>query len=504
MYTLDDYYKAAGVEHTIAFAPHIGMDKTPRPHQISGLNLALRNDKFGLFDDPGTGKTLIAHAFTMYWVSEGEKVLICMPPTLRYQYSESLHEEYPGSENYFSPVILDQGPKKREQLYKEWKEGRAPEILIVGIQLFRQEFEKLDRLGYKILIVDEAHCLRGHESSLFSCVNKFLNENRGTGGLLMTGTPLYNELKDGYSPCKLLDTSSYRNYKEFDKIHCRWKSIRLKTPKRLPSGRVQRGFKIFQGYVNQGTLQANLYRHARRVLGSEVNKHIKVNPVTEVPVKLTTTHTNLYQKLIRERFLELAEGEIISAVTEQSLRQKCLQIVTCPELFTENFRGKNNIEETVRTLMDTVNIKKTKIILFLNFRSTVEQYLEKFKALNPAAMYGGSSNEKNRKKFLFDDSCRLLIANPESAGVGFNFQSVCHTVIFGEPTSIPGQFKQAVERVVRGDQKEIVNIYILKALGTLALKATKNMRRKAHEANKVNRDKKSLMDDFRLSKQGRY
>ena len=81
-----------------------------------------------------------------------------------------------------------------------------------------------------------------------------------------------------------------------------------------------------------------------------------------------------------------------------------------------------------------------------------------------------------------------MIANPESAGYGLNFQHVSRMCIFAEPTSVPGEFKQAMERIYRNGQEGFVQVYILRASGTIAPRATKEMLNRAHEINKVNRD----------------
>ena len=126
-YTLDNYFKAAKLKMPVSFAPFITFpeDKIPRKHQIKNLNRLLTNDYWGLYDDPGTGKTLTAHAFFLYWVSEGQKAIAVMPPNLTYQFQEELYNVYQGSDKYVSTHVLDQGPEKRRKLYAEWKKNKS-------------------------------------------------------------------------------------------------------------------------------------------------------------------------------------------------------------------------------------------------------------------------------------------------------------------------------------------------------------------------------------------
>ena len=260
---------------------------------------------------------------------------------------------------------------------------------------------------------------------------------------------------------------------------------------------MQRSFKVRTGYTDVPKMRKALYKNARRVLKSEVLT-IKDPTIVEVPVKLDTAHLTLYKKLVKERLLEYKQ-EIIIADNAQSLRMKCLQIVTCPELFVEEMKFKNRIVEACKTIIDGMDVRKSKVIIFSNFQDSIQNLDSYFSEFNPALIYGGSHTEKNRQKFLRDDSCRVMIGHPKSAGVGHNFQSVCHTVIFAEPTGVPGDFRQCMDRVLRSGQENLVNVWILKALGTISPKATQEMLRKAEEAQQVNQDWHTFVQDFKVA-----
>ena len=498
-YTLQDYFKAAKLKHEVPFAKYIVMDpeKLPMKHQISGLNKVLKNDYYGLYDEPGTGKTMIVHAYGLYWISEGQKVLCVMPPNLVYQFEEELYAIYGGADKYVTSHILDDSPAKRRKLYAEWKDNDSwPQFLCMSYQMYQREYEQFTG-KYRVGIFDEAQALKNCEAGIFKLVKQWQEQKGGTSGVWMTGTPIHNEMIDAYSLIELTDPGSYANFKAFDRIHCTYTKIRLREPKRTKSGKVIRAFRKRTGYKNVEQLSTSLYRHARRVLKSDI-REVKHPTVIEVPVKLETAHLTLYKKLVRERLLEVGD-EMIIADNAQAIRQKCLQIVTCPELFTEEMKFKNNIVRTGQEILDGLNMNETKVIMFANYQDSVRNLQAHFEKYNPALMYGQSDSDKNRKKFLNDDTCRLLIAHPKSAGAGFNFQSVCHTLIFMEPTGVPGDFKQCMARIDRWGQKNLVNAYILKALGTISPKATKEMTRKEGEAQQAYLDSHTFLADFNVA-----
>jgi len=498
-YTLDTYFKKAKLKMTVPFAPYITInpEKIPRKHQVSGLNKLLTNDYFGLYDQPGTGKTLTVHAYAMYWISEGQKVIAVMPPNLVYQFREELFEVYQGAEKYIECHIYDQTPAKRRELYAQWKKKKSwPQILCMSYQMFTREYESL-KGEYKVGIFDEAQALKSSESGFFKNVKDWRDQKGGTSAVFMTGTPIHNEMIDAYSLIELTYPGRYKSFKQFDMQHCLYKRVPLKTPRRMKNGGWMRSFKVRSGYTKIEAISKALYKHGRRVLKNDVIEILEPT-ITEVAVKLDTPHYTLYKKLVNERLLEVGD-DMIMADNAQSLRQKCLQIVTCPELFVDEMKFKNNIAKACQEIIDGMEINDSKVIIFVNYQDSVRTMAKYFEKLNPALMYGASDTEKNRQKFLKDDTCRLLIANPKSAGAGFNFQKQCHTVIFAEPTGVPGDFKQCMDRVARSGQKNLVNVWIVKAMNTISPKATQEMLRKENEAQGVYKDRHTFLSEFKAA-----
>lgn len=494
---LHDYFNGAGLKLPVPFASYIDMAFDPRLHQITGLNKVLTTDHYGLYDKPGTGKTLIAHAYSLYWISEGQRCLAVMPPNLVYQYHDELFEVYRGADKYVKCHILNQTPAKRKKLYEEWAADNSwPQIMCMSYQMFQREYRKLMKL-YRVAVFDEAQFLKSPTAKIFKQVTEWKNQKGGTSSILMTGTPTHNELIDCYTLIKHTNPDAYRNFKHFDREHCTYTRIPLRQPRRMRNGGVLRSFLQRTGYKNQALMRKNLYKHGRRILKEDVME-IQHPTIVEVPVKLDPGHQKLYRKLVKERLLQL-EDELIIATNAQALRQKCLQIVTCPELFTDEMKFKNQIVETTKSLIEGIDINETKAIVFCNYQDSVRNLAQYFEEYNPALMYGPSSAEKNRQKFLQDDTCRLLIANPKSAGAGFNFQDHCHNIIFAEPTGVPGDFQQCMDRVHRSGQKNLVNVWVLKAMGTISPKATQAMLRKEGQAQKIHFDRHSFIEDFNVA-----
>lgn len=500
--TLDEYYRRSGVRETPEFSKDMlvtiydgeGNPSQPRKDQCAGLNLALRYNRFGLYDDPGVGKTVISQAYAIYRVWEGNKCLVLMPPVLLYQFLDSFTETYPGIQNHLTFHVFDQDPLERESLELEWGEDNWPDILCMTPQLFFKYYSKLKGM-YSVLIADEVHkYLTSAEAGTYKRIQHFLGGWNDTAALLMTGTPLGNLLTQAYGLTKLTYPAAYFDYQQFERQHCVFTNVQLKEPKVMKNGKTQTSIRKLTGYKNVAKLEENLYKHARRVIKEDVLS-LKEPAIEVVPIRLYPEHQRLYETLAKQRILEMGNDEIFTALQDQALRQAILQLISSPHKYApEDAKIRNAALEALDDLIEEKGDSE-KVIVFANYLETAETLEKHLKKLNPAILNGSISNkEKEKQKFLNDPTCKVLIAHPNSAGVGLNLQSVCNYVIFFEPCSTPGDFKQAFERTYRGGQLNKVVVKILKVLHTGSAKSIDNMFRKASDIQMVNRDRVSMLN----------
>lgn len=506
--TLAEYFQQAGIERYPSFAPFVRLDKVPFKSQVQGLSLCVHHQWYGLLDETGAGKSIPVVATALHYIGMGNKVVVVTLASLIYQFAECVISDFQGVEKYVRVHVLDERPAKRVELFEKWDNEGWPEMVVLSYELFA--YHKLHSLlkdkGYDVLITDESQKWKSPECQIAKRIAAYVGdpEKQETAFYPMTGTPMHTYLTDCYTLLTLLSPGAYLSYDHFTRRHCIFKRMKLKEPKMIKGGKILRYVKELVGYKRHKELSANLYSRARRVLKSQIPelRGLKEPIISEVPVRLSTQHLELYKKLSIQRFLELGDGQLLTALQEQELRQKVLQIVTCPELFLpEGQKIDNQIMGTCRDLIDEVS-NDSKVILFVNFRETVKRYAEAFADHNPALMFGEltpAQREINRDKFLNDPTCRLLVAHPRSAGAGFNFQGVSHTVIFAEPTGSPGDFKQAMDRVVRPGQLWQVNIYVLKALSTVAGNAIKNMLRRDGDISLVTLDPRTLRHFYNVA-----
>lgn len=506
------------------------VDMDLRKFQVKSLAQCIWNEKWGLFDEPGTGKTLPAQAAILYRAAYGNRVLVNMPPRLLDQFCDALHVGWAGQP--FGWHLLRADPRQREALRSTWNSSEWPPILLMSYQMMTKlarpfdakrvkskddptvrelktykegdwRKELFDR--YHKLVGDEAQALKNWSSTISMLTADFVLRD-GIGFIPMTGTPIHNEVRDAYGLIRLINPDAYYNFEQFERRHMHY-------------GKGHGGWKTLLCYKNLDEVSDNLYKNASRVLKREAMPWLPKVEIQEVPVTLEKWQLQLYKKMVEERVLELGES-VLDLDSEQRLRMACLQSAVTPEKFMppDAKLGEEAVMEAVDSILDTIGFhtpevdprgvpidprpgqkSKRKVILVCHFQDSVKKMALRYKDFGAEVIYGGASKkdaQRAEQRFKEDPTCRVLVINSASGGAGFNFQDWCSSIIFIEPTAVPGNFQQAVDRLDRGDQDEQVTVWIVKVLRTAYVTAVRNMQRKAETVVFVNRDRQTLLRDL--------
>lgn len=379
----------------------------------------------------------------------------------------------------------------KEDLFALWaKDGSWPDLLLMSYQTFLAVNKRVEPY-YRCMIADEAHMSLCHPSSMtYKKVRRFI-DSKGEGEsafVPMTGTPIPNVPTDAYGIISLVYPEGYSSLKEFESFHV--------DKVRQTSRDGKRQWDIVTGYKNLEMLNVNLFARASRSTKEQVLS-LDRPQIIEKEVVLGDEHYALYRKLVRERVLEV-NGETISAVQAQSLRQKALQIVTNPDPFSDRPIQENSVRDMLLELLEEVGcLHHEKVVIYAIYNKSIEAMSKWMEQYRPAIVYGKTNSAENVERFKTDPSCRVMIAHYKSGGVGIDgLQNFCRYVICAEPTSVPGEFTQATERVYRKGQKKVVTFFVLSVLGTGWPKQVASMRRKASLEKQVTLEKSSLLAEL--------
>lgn len=509
---------------------HLHLNETPLPRvpyptQVEGVSAFLQQEspQFGLWDDPGTGKTLVAIALMALYAPWGNRFVVLMPPILLEQLGKTLKTWGMDFIAKHKVHMLSEGPAKRANLYKHWDTHGWPDALCMSYEMYRDLTSPvlqpknpktgirpkplppelpnaaLRKLEYNFIIPDEAHALGNAGSKIHERVYQFVHETspgEETGCLLMSGTPLRGKVEDVYGLIRLLMPKKYGSYQNFVRAHCVQVSTKF-------------GMRTI-AYDNLDYLHRQLYAKGRRVEAREVLTHMKEPLAIEWPVSMHPEHKKMYDRLVKEQ-MAVIDGQILDLTSEQRLRMALMRVVTCPHLYIDTGKApKNVIHEILQQyieMTDAANPEKNKAIIFCWFQETCEMVADFYRHykredgkvvdLQPLIL-NGNTTDKERKEFLRryhnDKSNRVAVINFLSGGAGLDLQSNGHEMLCLEPTGLPHHYRQAIARVARGEQQNQCIMRIVTVKGTVYPVQYRNFLKREEDIQEVARDAHQMFD----------
>ncbi|KEQ24968.1 DEAD/DEAH box helicase [Paenibacillus tyrfis] len=426
----------------------------PMDHQIDTAKKVLTEmrGRAILADEVGLGKTIEAGLILKEYMIRGlvRKVLILVPASLVLQWVRELNQKFG-----ISAVA-----QKKEYMWA------ANDIVVASMDTAKRDPHRDIVLGleYDMLIVDEAHKLKNKKTTNY----QFINELRKKYCLLLTATPVQNDLKELYNLITLLKPGQLGGQGSFQ--------ANFVVDKRIPK--------------NEEQLQHELSKVMIRNRRSDGNVNFTKRIVRNIPLQLSPEEQALYDgvtNFVRGRYEESGGdiGSILSLVTLQ--REVCSSrdavFITLVNLFKKTeenspLRAKIwEIVELIRSIKANTKAEKVmeligdigeKVIIFTEYRASQEYLLQYLKDRKISAVpYRGGMNrgKKDWMMDLFRNRAQVLIAT-EAGGEGINLQFCHHMINFDLPWN-PMRVEQRIGRVHRLGQQEDVKIYNLSTLGTI-------------------------------------
>ena len=186
--------------------PHLaGVE--PLWHQIETVRKVLKQfrGRVLLADEVGLGKTVEAGMVFKEYALRGmaERVLVLTPASLVGQWREELESKFGLA------CATTHDPRLREDPAGFWAENRI--IASISAARRREHAGRLIARNFDLVIVDEAHHLRERSSQSY----KLVDELRKRFLLLLSATPVQNDLIELYNLLTLLKPGIFKTLKEF-------------------------------------------------------------------------------------------------------------------------------------------------------------------------------------------------------------------------------------------------------------------------------------------------
>jgi SNF2 family DNA or RNA helicase len=448
------------------------------PHQIDVAQRVLRDmgGRAILADEVGLGKTIEASIIYKELAIRGlaRRVLILTPASLVGQWQGELEEKF--FEHFDTPNDPD-----------DWH-GVTRAIVSHDRARSRRHADEILRHRWDLVIVDEAHKVKSHRGATYQFIEKIERDFI----LLLTATPLQNDLRELYNLITLLRPGQLGTWQEFKSVHL------VAGDHRQPR--------------DPAALRVLTHEVMIRTRRSSVVDDLDLPPrrPRHPEVRLTRAETDLYErtteflrKLYREGFIQPAEQEEAEdgALRRRPTKKGILQLAVIhlrQRLCSSSRALAESLEhlaqgerispayraiakqlakraQAVKThaklevLTELLRQTPDRVVVFSDHRPTIQLIEERVKQLDrkPIVYWGSHSTaERDKRIRAFHDDKRSVLIASRAGSEGRNLQ-FCNVLVNYDLPWNPMVVEQRIGRLHRIGQKREVHIVNLAAAGTI-------------------------------------
>ncbi|MBI3910628.1 MAG: DEAD/DEAH box helicase family protein [Armatimonadetes bacterium] len=448
-------HQAEALSLTPGFDQLIGLELNridEYPHQIEAARRVLREmrGRALLADEVGLGKTIEAGLVMKEYLLRGlaRRVLILTPPSLVSQWQEEMATKF--DEDFF---VVERP--------EDWEIG---DRVLGSLDTAKQprHAERILTQQWDLLIVDEAHRLKNRNTRAWQLVNDI----RRRCLLLLTATPVQNDLRELYNLVTLLKPGQLGSYRRF-----RARYVDPKDPRKP---------------LNLVRLRALLSECMIRNRRSKVAVKFPPRHAYLYNVSFSPEERALYEQVsdfarhVARRGVDVLTGIILQQQACSSAAALASTLASLAEnpAYPEAFRKSCGELATRASAIDqhakaaaVVRIAREardRVLVFTDFRATQEVLVSALreKGIEAVAFHGSlSAGEKDEAVARFRTEVPVMVST-ESGGEGRNLQ-FCNVLVNHDLPWNPMRLEQRIGRLHRLGQTRDVYVFNLAAERTL-------------------------------------
>ncbi|CEL92169.1 unnamed protein product [Vitrella brassicaformis CCMP3155] len=461
--TRDVYYQLSHTIRETVTQPSILVGGTLLPYQLTGLEwmVSLYNNNLHgiLADEMGLGKTVQTIALFAYlreYKSDPGPHLVVAPLSTIPNWEAEFRKWCPA----LGCVAFKGSKDERLQSKGVLKTGRFNVCLTTPEYVIRER-ATLAKQRWRHIVVDEGHRMKSAKSKFHVNMQDFESTHR----LLLTGTPLQNNLTELWSLLNFLLPKIFQRADDFE----RW----FNEPfSQLPSQEQEAALTEEE--------QLLIINRLHSVLRPFLLRRIKKDVLEELPDKqeyVIRVELSEWQKIVYKQIENRALRTVDSSgrVTNKSLQNHLMQlrkIVNHPYLFVEEYTLNRDLYrvsgkfEVLDRLLPKLLRFDHKVLIFCQMTRLMDilaDYLE-WRTIDFLRLDGGVNVDERKERMeefnRAESNKKIFMLSTRAGGLGLNLQAA-DTVILFDSDFNPQQDLQAQNRAHRVGQTKEVRVYRL-------------------------------------------
>lgn len=479
-----------------------------RPHQRDGVKflysclMGFKGDDISgaiLADEMGLGKTL--QTITLIWTLLRQspiidtkpvidKVLVCCPVSLVNNWKNEFNK-WLGMNRVNVLTINNNKFTNEKQDVELFGKNKVYQVMIIGYEKMQSMSSLLSQIRFDLLVCDEGHRLKNSDNKTMKTLENFNIRRR----ILLTGTPIQNDLVEFYTMVNFTNPGILKDLKSFQKEF-------IKPILNARDSNCSNANLIKKGSEKSKALVELTNNFILRRSNSELTKYLPKRSDYIILVPPTPLQMQLFKTIIETKrfknFLELDSefetqdstskntGGAISFNLINVFRKICnspsllkddsffLELCNKNSSSPDDVSFRNQLSKKIKSgkLLALIKLlgllhsaENEKVVIVSNFTATLDIIESIFKSLNLVFLRLDGSVQSNERTKIVDkfnkskaDQVFALLLSAKAGGVGLNLIGASRLVLYDNDWN-PAIDLQAIARIHRDGQKKEVKIY---------------------------------------------
>ena len=375
-----------------------------KEYQLKGLNWLVNLYEQGingiLADEMGLGKT-VQSISVMAYLAETHNIwgpfLVIAPASTLHNWQQEITRFVPGLK-----VLPYWGnAKDRKVLRKFWDRKHITyskdspfHVLVTSYQLVVQDTQYFQKIRWQYMILDEAQAIKSSQSSRWKSLLGFHCRNR----LLLTGTPIQNNMQELWALLHFIMPSLFDSHDEFSDWFSKDIESHAQSNTKLNEDQLKRLHMILKPFMLR-----RIKKHVQKELGDKIEEDV----FCDLTYRQRAYYTNLRNKIsIMELIEKAAIGDDQDTATLMNLVMQFRKVCNHPDLFE---RAEVTSPVSIAHFAETASFMREghRVDIGYSVRNLIEYDVPRLVARDSGRLdVAGPDNEAAgwRKKFLFHET----------------------------------------------------------------------------------------------------